>query len=225
MGKFKGLLSRKKNPDKMPAKGGKFGNKCGLYAAILHPLILQLLSSDKLPPFISTPPYDELLKTFTDFYQVAGLMWEHIRQLLLKYPHPLDREAIFGPVLRIFIDKVFNSENQIDSLKQDTFPIFQAGTNSNVGQRQDISAINYENAINNYNDNKGKYTSAKEFWMQSGYQTYVETISSRAEKKELTFDELGIVAKCLAISISILHPRSKTPYKTDIKEPFFTVEI
>lgn len=89
------------------AKVSAFNNNCG-FNCIAHFLIRKILNADNkhLHELFKQSGYEALLKTFLKFYNVPDCLPvspETIKAIFMKYIHPIDREAILGPVLREYL--------------------------------------------------------------------------------------------------------------------------
>jgi hypothetical protein len=79
---------------------------CGLNC-LSHFLYDKLESGELQRTFSSHPAYNELLNTFSQYYQLSSQpTWDEVYQLLSAYRNATDREAIFAPVLRQHLGKV-----------------------------------------------------------------------------------------------------------------------
>ncbi len=87
-------------------------NNCGLNC-LSHFLYDKLQSGELQRTFDSNPAYNELLKTFQDYYQLSAQpTWDEVYQLLGAYPNAIDKEAILAPVLRRHLGKVLLKHSQ-----------------------------------------------------------------------------------------------------------------
>lgn len=88
-------------------------NNCG-FNCLTH-FILSKLESDELSPEILTSPeYQEILKLFQQYYNLSKQpTWDVIRAIINEYTTPTDREFIFGPVFRQYLEELLLKNTDI----------------------------------------------------------------------------------------------------------------
>lgn len=80
-------------------------NNCGLNC-LTHFLAKKIENGD-IHIFDDDPSYEKLLSTFQDYYHLPNKpSWDDIREKFQQFPNPLDREAIFAPVLRKLLGEI-----------------------------------------------------------------------------------------------------------------------
>lgn len=88
-------------------------HNCGLNC-LTHFLSEKVLSGEIQRLYSKDPGYQLVLKEFQDYYKLSVVpTWRDIEALLKKYPHPLDREVIFGPVFRKCLMPIISQKHEI----------------------------------------------------------------------------------------------------------------
>ena len=79
-------------------------NNCGLNC--LANFISDKIESGQVEALPTNPHLNDILKAFSEYYNIPNVTWKDIHQLINQYPVPMDREAILGPVFRVLLSKV-----------------------------------------------------------------------------------------------------------------------
>lgn len=126
-------------------------NNCGLNS-LTHFFAYKVETGEIQDRMSEHPSYTALLYTFQTYYGLQNLpTWDDIKELFERYPVPTDREAIFAPVLRKYLETVLT--NKADELWD--FSVAAAITDMLTdGRVHDI-------AIPIYHANKAKFDEIK----------------------------------------------------------------